>query len=302
MPAIDMDSLLRELDASLDECTTGKAPLPQVTVAHLLSLNTATVSGLMDVISPADKSIMAWKLRFLVLTMGAIFMFESNGPEEMPVDVVRLNVGTEVASTGVPGEPLAFTIANNETPDENWILRAKTKTSKDTWIDMIARFSVTVPDEQEYDEGVDEITLERTLSSSRIANFQGGLHIPNRQNSLNAAPQPIFINRSLAQPYSSSPSNYSFDRRDSEAHSHVSSEFDNYYGNRASDSPSFGSFPKQQSVGIPGGGIFGSLGDTEPDLSRLGRSKSKTSSTTSGDAVNRKKNTKAQISKSFIQF
>ncbi|KAJ3052687.1 hypothetical protein HDU99_008126, partial [Rhizoclosmatium hyalinum] len=115
-----MDSLLRELDASLDECTTGKAPLPQVTVAHLLSLNTATVSGLMDVISPADKSTMAWKLRFLVLTMGAIFMFESNGPEEMPVDVVRLNVGTEVASTGVPGEPLAFTIANNETPDENW--------------------------------------------------------------------------------------------------------------------------------------------------------------------------------------
>ncbi|KAI9333609.1 hypothetical protein BDR26DRAFT_868229 [Obelidium mucronatum] len=226
----EFDNLLKDLDASLDEIKTGSHPNEPKTVSQVLQLPNS-LSGTMEVIPPTHpdplnqtkKNAVPWVPRFFILTSDTLFMFVSSDPAEPVLDQFKITSQTEaIPSLGyLPGNPMAFEVADGFF-QKSWILKAPSKTAKDTWMESIRIATPPGRNEDDLYEYLDEYADQDSENTavSRKQNIQAfkehqryrGVPIAiSRANSVGSSVQQSF----------SPPANFqlqlNWERRDSES-------------------------------------------------------------------------------------
>ncbi|KAJ3021935.1 UNVERIFIED_CONTAM: hypothetical protein HDU68_009390 [Siphonaria sp. JEL0065] len=318
----EFDDLLKDLDASLDEIKTGVNNTPK-TVSDVLQ-SAGAVSGLMNVIPPNHPNplhnidALPWVQRFMVLTIDSIYMFVSPDPHEPALDQFKITHQTEaIPSLGyLPGNPMAFEVAD-PFYQKSWILKASSKTAKDTWIEMIQTITPTAPKPEE-NELLDYLEDYAGNNQIPVSHRQQDLQAFKDHQRFRGVPINIARVHSVSRDTPSStgspvqtlfspmsPQQFNWERRDSESTSFDEHRASKWSASSGASGERYPAYPfESQPVGIPGGGIFGSAPDPAPDMARSrSNTGNKSPSSSYGADVKRKKSTsKAQMSKAFIQY
>ncbi|KAI8612071.1 hypothetical protein BC830DRAFT_1138433 [Chytriomyces sp. MP71] len=139
-----MEALLKDLDSLSVSDWPGsggagedQASMMPKTVGELLS-DTSALSGFLHFLPSSathEKSdSLPWLRRFFVLSPSAIHAFASSSPSEGALDLFPLSASTKINAAPVLNTPLAFEVTDRA---RSWIFCAASKTSKNSWLDMI---------------------------------------------------------------------------------------------------------------------------------------------------------------------